>query len=94
MDGELYEKARDAYIKYAQIEVDSATLVRADMEDLREQAYLVSKKGGGRIELQTYFIPHVYLLCVSASSPSFPSPLPSSLLPTSHPPPHHSKLYR
>ena len=43
MDGEFYEKARDVYMLYAQIEADSANFVRAEFEDLREQAYLVSK---------------------------------------------------
>ena len=46
MDGELYEKAREAYMKYAQIEADFASVVRAEMEDLREQAYLVRRRGG------------------------------------------------
>ena len=41
MDGELYEHARNAYMLYAQIEADSANLVKADFEDLREQAFLV-----------------------------------------------------
>ena len=45
MDGELYEKAREAYMKYAQIEADYANVVRAEMEDLREQAYLVRGRG-------------------------------------------------
>ena len=47
MDGELYEKAREAYMKYAQIEADFANVVRAEMEDLREQAYLVRREGRG-----------------------------------------------
>ena len=46
MDGELYDKAREAYMKYAQIEADFANVVRAEMEDLREQAYLVRRGGG------------------------------------------------
>ena len=46
MDGELYEKAREAYMKYAQIEADFANVVRAEMEDLREQAYLVRRERG------------------------------------------------
>ncbi len=49
MDGEMYSKARDAYMLYAQIEVDSASVSRAEFEDLREQAYLVSAfRGEGR----------------------------------------------
>ena len=52
MDGELYEKAREVYMKYAQIEADFANVVRAEMEDLREQAYLVRReeKGGMKEE--------------------------------------------
>ena len=42
MDGEMYEKSRDVYMLYAQIEADAANLVKAQFEDLREQAYLVS----------------------------------------------------
>ena len=42
VDGEMYEKAKDAYMMYAQIEVDSANVMKAEFEDLREQAYLVS----------------------------------------------------
>ena len=38
----MYEKSRDAYMLYAQIEADAANLVKAQFEDLREQAYLVS----------------------------------------------------
>ena len=38
----MYEKSRDVYMLYAQIEADAANLVRAQFEDLREQAYLVS----------------------------------------------------
>ena len=45
MDGELYEKARDAYIKYAQIECGFAKKVQEEMEDLREQAHLVRREG-------------------------------------------------
>ena len=41
MDGEMYERARNAYMLYAQIEADAANLVKADFEDLREQSYLV-----------------------------------------------------
>lgn len=42
MDGELYDKARNVYMIYAQIDADAANLVKAEFEDLREQAYLVS----------------------------------------------------
>ena len=42
MDGEVYDKIRDAYILYAQIEADCANYVKANFEDLREQACLVS----------------------------------------------------
>ena len=42
MDGEVYDKFRDAYTLYAQIEVDCAKYVKANFEDLREQASLVS----------------------------------------------------
>ena len=41
MDGELYDRARNAYMLYAQIDADAANLVKAQFEDLREQAYLV-----------------------------------------------------
>jgi len=85
MDGELYEKARDAYIKYAQIEVDSATLVRADMEDLREQAYLVRKREGGGLNYK-YTLFHMCTYCVYLVPPPLSHPLPSSLLPISPPP--------
>jgi hypothetical protein len=43
MDGEMYEKSREVYTLYAQIEADAATLVKAQFEDLREQAYLVNR---------------------------------------------------
>ena len=48
----MYEKAREVYMKYAQIEADFANVVRAEMEDLREQAYLVRReeKGGMKEE--------------------------------------------
>ena len=42
MDGEMYSRAREAYVVYAQIEMDSAKVARAEFEDLREQASLVS----------------------------------------------------
>ena len=41
MDGEVYDKFRDAYMLYAQIEVDCANYVKANFEDLRDQASLV-----------------------------------------------------
>lgn len=41
MDGEVYDKFRDAYTLYAQIEVDCANYVKANFEDLRDQASLV-----------------------------------------------------
>ena len=37
----MYERARNVYMLYAQIEADAANLVKAEFEDLREQAYLV-----------------------------------------------------
>ena len=46
MDRELYERARHVYTLYAQIEVDAANMIRADFEDLREQANLVGTTGG------------------------------------------------
>ncbi len=46
----MYTKARDAYMMYAQIEVDSANVARAEFEDLREQAYLVSSQMETHIE--------------------------------------------
>ena len=42
LDGEFYEKARQVYMLYAQIESDAANFVRAEFDDLREQSYLVS----------------------------------------------------
>lgn len=42
MDGDMYSKARDVYMLYAQIEADSANFIKAEFEDLREQSYLVS----------------------------------------------------
>ena len=44
MDGELYDKVRNAYSLYAQIEADAANFIKAEFEDLAEQAYLVSEK--------------------------------------------------
>jgi len=41
MDGEFYDRARDVYMLYAQIEADSANFIKAEFEDLREQSYLV-----------------------------------------------------
>ena len=37
----MYDKFRDAYTLYAQIEVDCANYVKANFEDLRDQASLV-----------------------------------------------------
>lgn len=37
----MYEKSRDIYMLYAQIEADAAILAKAQFEDLREQSYLV-----------------------------------------------------
>lgn len=42
MDGELYDKVRNCYSLYAQIEADTAQFVKAEFEDLAEQAHLVS----------------------------------------------------
>ena len=42
MDGETYNKIRDAYALYAQLETDAAVFVKAEFEDLAEQANLVS----------------------------------------------------
>ena len=42
MDGEVYDKFRDAYTLFAQIELDCASYTKANFEDLREQASLVS----------------------------------------------------
>ena len=39
----MYDKFRDAYSLYAQIELDCASYTKANFEDLREQASLVSK---------------------------------------------------
>ena len=41
MDGELYSKVRDAYSMYAQIELDATKFIKAEFEDLAEQAILV-----------------------------------------------------
>jgi hypothetical protein len=46
MDGELYDKVRNAYSLYAQIELDSSQFVKAEFDDLAEQACLVSIKSG------------------------------------------------
>lgn len=43
MDGEMYEKIRNAYTLYAQIEADTANFIKAEFEDLAEQAHLVNK---------------------------------------------------
>lgn len=37
----MYEKVRNAYSLFAQIEADTAKFVSAEFEDLAEQAYLV-----------------------------------------------------
>lgn len=44
MDGEMYDKVRNAYSLYAQIEADTAQFAKAEFDDLIEQAYLVSRK--------------------------------------------------
>lgn len=44
LDGELYDKVRNAYSLYAQIELDSAQFVKAEFEDLAEQACLVNRE--------------------------------------------------
>ncbi len=41
MDGEMYSKVRNAYSLYAQIEADMANFVKAEFDDLAEQAFLV-----------------------------------------------------
>ena len=41
MDGDMYSKVREAYMSVAQIQLDTWALIRADFEDLREQASLV-----------------------------------------------------
>jgi hypothetical protein len=43
MDGEMYERARNMYVLYAQIDADAANMVKAEFEDLREQSYLVNR---------------------------------------------------
>lgn len=40
----MYDKVRNAYSLYAQIEADSAIFIKAEFEDLAEQAYLVRSK--------------------------------------------------
>lgn len=42
MDGEMYDKVRNAYGMYARIEADAAIFIKAEYEDLSEQAHLVS----------------------------------------------------
>ena len=37
----MYERARNMYVLYAQIDADAANMVKAEFEDLREQSYLV-----------------------------------------------------
>ena len=41
----MYDKLQEAYVLYAQIEADSANAVKAEFEDLRDQASLVRPKG-------------------------------------------------
>lgn len=45
IDGELYDKVRNSYVLYAQIEADCCNAVKAECEDLREKAALVIKEG-------------------------------------------------
>ena len=47
MDGDMYSKVREAYMSVAQIQLDTWALIRADFEDLREQASLVRVCGRG-----------------------------------------------
>ena len=42
LDGEMYDKMRNAYMLFAQIEADSCNAIKAEFEDLREQAQLVT----------------------------------------------------
>lgn len=46
MDGDFYDKAREVYMFYAQIEADTASMIKAEFEDLRDQSYLVSSPLG------------------------------------------------
>ena len=46
MDGDFYDKAREVYMFYAQIEADTASMIKAEFEDLRDQSYLVSSHLG------------------------------------------------
>ncbi len=39
----MYDKVQEAYLLYAQIEVDNANTVKAEFEDLREQSVLVCR---------------------------------------------------
>ena len=41
----MYDKVRNAYSLYGQIEADNANFIKAEFEDLVEQAYLVSPEG-------------------------------------------------
>ena len=41
IDGDMYDKIQEAYLLYAQIEADNANTVKAEFEDLRDQAVLV-----------------------------------------------------
>lgn len=38
----MYDKVRNAYGMYARIEADAAIFIKAEYEDLAEQAHLVS----------------------------------------------------
>jgi hypothetical protein len=44
IDGDFYDKIRNAYVLYAQIEIDNMNALRAEFEDLREQANLVNRE--------------------------------------------------
>ncbi|XP_064404810.1 F-BAR and double SH3 domains protein 2-like [Halichondria panicea] len=44
MDGDFYDKAREVYMFYAQIEADTASMIKAEFEDLRDQSYLVNRE--------------------------------------------------
>ena len=51
MDGDFYDKAREVYMFYAQIEADTASMIKAEFEDLRDQSYLVSKSSRYKLSL-------------------------------------------
>lgn len=44
IDGDMYDKLQEAYVLYAQIEADSANAVKAEFEDLRDQASLLNRE--------------------------------------------------